>query len=381
MDLSLLDNPQVMVLPGPCPSCGKRVDLLHHKFVIHLKRGGTAEQFFNLEMYDIRRICCRTAMNKPEIIQLGAAYYNKEVIQARREIDVSPISNSTPDISGSIMNARAAARTFTTGVKSVPSARFAAAAGTSTERGPRLGGPSSMAREPIRPRGYAPPILELALPPSMPGMTLTNPSAVALAPPPSPIQSVPAASQMYRPPPARPFGGTSFGGVSVPTRGFVRAPSSPMELMRQAEQATGTSLVVPPLQTRNLGVILSPGDSVGEGKWRPSSLMPGRADMVTTSVDNLTDKLDEMDLEPSEDYPMGRRMSLLQASATPGALQPGIGYPVNQDKEMMDYHIAPPPMKSSRVGTPVIRGYRTVGHGTDGEPLIVPIVSSFQFAV
>jgi hypothetical protein len=483
MDLSLLDNPQVMVLPGPCPSCLKRVDLLHGHFVSYLrgkanpfgffkyiredrfytpfnedvkkgeplqglleefqiidlyneylrlgananifergysindhykeftKLGGDPVFFFKshgiekfydeflkylgtsdpdvfFKYYEIKRICCRTALTKPDIHQLGAAYYNNDAVQARRETDVSPISGCAPDVAGSILNAKSARRVLSTSM-------FGGGIGTKMNdktlgygpggKGPMLGGPSSIAREPIRPRGYAPPLPEIKAPISLPGMTVTNPSARL-----NPV--LPAASKMFVPPPTRPLVGFSFGGVNIPRSEPARLPTTPMRLMSQSQQ-TAVNNDIPQLQTRVMGITLTGNENEG---WRPNEYMPTKDQTYDIKRINLTDAMDvepspltleqarvdhpvrrdrDMDLGVSPDYPMGRRMSIATAAATSGALIPGVWYPMEPDTENSDIRGLSIPKKSSRVGPYVIRGHRDVGQG-----YTVPVVSAFQFA-
>ena len=101
MDLSLLTDPLIDFYPIPCQSCGKRIDLLHHKFVKHMTDGGTEEEFFI--KHEINRLCCRMHIPRQHFVNRGSDYYNLDLIQGKRNLDTGPNSGPVPGITGSVM--------------------------------------------------------------------------------------------------------------------------------------------------------------------------------------------------------------------------------------------------------------------------------------
>ena len=101
MDLSLLTDPLIDFYPIPCQSCGKRIDLLHFKFVKHMTDGGTEEEFFI--KHEINRLCCRMHIPRQHFVNRGSDYYNLDLIQGKRNLDTGPNSGPVPGITGSVM--------------------------------------------------------------------------------------------------------------------------------------------------------------------------------------------------------------------------------------------------------------------------------------
>jgi DNA-directed RNA polymerase subunit N (RpoN/RPB10) len=269
MDLSLLENPQVMILPGPCPSCGKRIDKLHYKFVIHLKQGRDPADFFKIKEYDIKRQCCKIALTKPEQVSWNPAIYDLDLIQGKKNYDISSNTSPEPGVMGTILNSTPAMRVYNTSVRSggMSSVRLSEkTVGYSESVPPPLGGPTYIRRKPLTPGGYSlsTGFASMTLKPTettplpLAGMEATNPSLAyeqmqqyasptvsltnspslssstsSLPPLPTPASFTPppafnASSTFGLPTPASFTPPPSFGGTPTSTPASFTPPSTPV---------------------------------------------------------------------------------------------------------------------------------------------------------
>lgn len=95
MHLALTDNPLVEFYPIPCPSCRKRIDLLHDRLLKHLKEGGTPEEFF--DKHNIIRMCCQMHLMSPQYVITGSNYYNLDLIQGKVKLENTAPNTLAPN--------------------------------------------------------------------------------------------------------------------------------------------------------------------------------------------------------------------------------------------------------------------------------------------